>query len=757
VKVDPVSGALTFALVLGALGIARGAGAQEQTLLEEGGVRLTLDGPELRLRRGSELLLDATALEFNYVAPRSLQVTGASADRVVLEAVYPSVAKYREEGGDATVGITLSRVDGGFRLYARPEWAHNVTIRLRDMGEHYFGLLEALYPDNRRSPDLRGNVVDVEVVGEQSEYYENYASAYSAFFMSSRGYASFFDSFARGRYRLGIDGTTEIAHRTGTLDWYLFVGKDGDEQLASYYRVIGAPRKLPAWALGPCGWRDQDDGGAPQILDDLRQMTALRIPFTSWFVDRPYSDGALEWSKMDFGAKFAHPEQWIKEIRDVYGLEFMTWIAPQTFDDPDFPGLLDGPPRYIDLSDATAVQELERRVASQQYAFGVRGHKMDRADQLFPFTIPWKDGTRENESRNKFVYLYAKVTDDMLRKAWGDDSFSFARAAIHRVQPHLSAIWNGDSRSSWSGLASSLANAVRAGFMGFPVWGSDVGGYLGGRIDEELYARWLQLGALSGLFEIKIDGAGGRGQDRPPWAYDARLQGAFRAACERRMELIPYLYSLANGSARHGVMMKPLAYVWPGDPMTYDVADEYLLGPALLVAPIVEPGGRRTVYLPAGRWRRQDDAARVLEGGRSVEVELPLEVAPVFERQNAIYVTGEVPLGNARAWKPAFATKRTVTLRAWPGAPGERTSFEYLDLFDSGRSKTLRLSHEGHEVRVEAEGLGSAGTLLVRTDERPSRVASSGRPAALRYDPASGAATIPFAAGRPLDIVLTLP
>ena len=70
--------------------------------------------------------------------------------------------------------------------------------------------------------------------------------------------------------------------------------------------------------------------------------------------------------------------------------------------------------------------------------------------------------------------------------------FNSSRAAFHRSQPYLSALWGGDSRNNWYGMAGNMANAIRCGFMGFPVWGNDTGGYLGeGKIDELLYIRRL--------------------------------------------------------------------------------------------------------------------------------------------------------------------------------------------------------------------------------------------------------------------------
>ena len=146
-----------------------------------------------------------------------------------------------------------------------------------------------------------------------------------------------------------------------------------------------------------------------------------------------------------------------------------------------------------------------------------------------------------------------------------------------------------------------------AAFMGFPVWGSDVGGYIGdGYIAPDLYLRWLQFGVMSGLLEIKLDGSGGDGEDRMPSRYDDAFQTDFRHLLELRMALLPYLHSLANTSAQNGPLMQPLAYRHLDDPRTYDIWDEFYVGDGFLVAPVLTPGTVREVYLPAGRWYRFD-------------------------------------------------------------------------------------------------------------------------------------------------------
>ncbi len=701
---------------------------------EKDNFKVKLSGGSIIITSGGNELVNISSVNFNFTPPKSIEIENKSTDKLLLKLVYPPSASYRTVSKDLTAELEITTGSGTIHFYSDPKWAQNITVRLKDLNDHFYGILERLYPNNVKSPDLRGNVIDVEVLGDGSQYHENYSSAWSALYMTNRGYASFFDTFAKGQYSLGINGVTELYHHTGKLNWYLFTGKNGDDILKHYYSIIGKPKYVPLWACGPVAWRDQNNGGKDEILADIERMTDLKIPFTGWFVDRPYSNGADEWSKMDFNDKFSDPGSWIKTINNKYGMQFMTWVGPMTFADKDFTGLLPNFKGYIDLTNPAAVKEFGERLKNNQYAYNVRGHKMDRADEQFPEMAKWYDGTPEPEHRNKYIFLYSKYIDQFLTEAYGKDQFNFARAAYQRCQPYLSALWGGDSRSTWDGMAGNLANAIRCGFMGFPVWGSDVGGYLGGRIPEELYARWLELGSWSGLFEIKLDNAGGKGEDRPPWKYSNELQDIFRQACERRMEMLPYIYSYANTSYKNGVFMKPLAYEYPEDRNTYELWNEYLWGDAFLVAPIVDSTNYRLVYLPKGEWLDYYDLSKKYTGNKSISATMPLSEIPVYIKLNSVYVTGNLIAGNSKNWVDDFDKTRSLTVHAFPGKPGEQARFDYVDYFNNDTEKKIEVSNIGGKYEVNIESLSLSGEVEIYSGKKPSSVTVNGSKADFKWE-----------------------
>jgi alpha-glucosidase (family GH31 glycosyl hydrolase) len=672
------------------------------------------------------VIIDSVAV--NFIAQRSNEIIYTGSDSVVIRLNYPLMPDFNrlETGFDHALDLGISFRNNNFHLTGSGDWVQNITIHMSDRNDHFFGLQETLYPDNKKSPDMRGSVIDVEVNGEQFRYKENFASAYSAFYFNPKGYASFMNTFAKGKYHLAVNGQTKIYHETPKLDWYIFTG-DHHEIYSSYYKVIGSPKKVPIWSCGPIIWRDENKNGSAEILDDTKQFAALKIPLTGVMVDRPYSNGSLLWSKMDFSEKFSEPGKWIKALKNA-GLYFVTWIAPATYGDTAFPGLLNGSFSYIDLTNPEAIKELAARLKKNQYDAGVKGHKMDRADEQFPDHESWYEKTPRAEAKNKYVYLYAKVVDSILHNNMGDDQLNYARAAIHGSQKYLSGIWGGDPRSTWDGMAGNLANSIRASYMGFPNWGSDVGGYLGqsGKISDELYIRWLQWGTFNGIYEIKIDGPGGEGEDRAPWKCSKQVQDEFKRACEMRMLWLPHIYSQLNTSSASGTLMKPLGMVYPEDSVTYNIWDEYIFGNTLLVAPVLSAENTRSVYLPKGDWINYYNN-KVIIGGQSIKVDAGISQIPLFVKSNSLQARGNIYAGNSKQWNPAAAY---VDFYYYSG--NGNTSFDFIDV--AGKAVKITAVTENNTITVVVPPVSYTGSVKIFSAKKPARVTVNGKKTKFTYN-----------------------
>jgi alpha-glucosidase len=234
--------------------------------------------------------------------------------------------------------------------------------------------------------------------------------------------------------------------------------------------------------------------------------------------------------------------------------------------------------------------------------------------------------------RNLYGQQHARATHEgLLRRGDGRRPFVLTRSGYAGVQRHA-AIWTGDTLSRWSHLHESVAMLLNLSLSGVALCGADIGGFARS-CSPELYARWIQLGALYPF--ARTHSMGRRRQE--PWRFGRRVEAIAREALRLRMRLLPYLYALCREAAETGApLWRPLFFEFPDAPGCADVDDQLMLGDALLVAPILERGAReRRVVLPPGPWYAfHDDAC--YRGPREIHVAAPLERIPLFVRGGSI-------------------------------------------------------------------------------------------------------------------------
>jgi alpha-glucosidase (family GH31 glycosyl hydrolase) len=470
---------------------------------------------------------------------------------------------------------------------------------------------------------------------------------------------------------------------------------------------------------------------------------------------------------MNWSTAFANPGTWIKQISDVsgYNVKFMSWVAPCTFGTPVPPSgtYFNGGYYYLDLSNPAATAWYKGKLDSLQdnATIGVQGHKMDRCEESMSQVLSgtWADGTPTAEKQPKYLYLNAKVTDEALRAKWGDDQFNFPRGAYHRTQPYNGAVWAGDTRAPWPGLVGALANGIKTAFCGFPVWGSDIGGYGTGatKISTDQYMRWLTFGCFSGMMENMLDG-------KEPYIYTASGDAVdgqtftvrYKSVCDLRMSLIPLIYSLANTSADNGVAMRPLPYMYPDDVNTYSLGDEYLLGDALLVAPITSAAMTRSVYLPAGTWYNFFNQAETHAAGTFTTPTIPLYQIPVYVKSNSVYVTGQIYPGNSKKWMTTYDAGRNLIINAFPGAAGESSTFTYVDYLDNDAKKVITVGSFANGIfRVKSPAMTVSDTVKVHMSTAPTSVMANNvalTTSQYAYTSATQSLSIPIGANQAIDV-----
>jgi len=218
-----------------------------------------------------------------------------------------------------------------------------------------------------------------------------------------------------------------------------------------------------------------------------------------------------------------------------------------------------------------------------------------------------------------------------------------------------------------------------------PFVGVDIGGFMGDA-DGELLARWTQAGAFY-PFCRNHSAAGTRAQE--PWAFGPEVEAICRRYLELRYQLLPYLYQLFHQAAETGApVMRPLVWHYPQDSATFNLHDQFMLGPDLLVAPVLAPGlTARAVYLPEGAWYRWGHGQTTpLHGPGHLVASAPLEELPLFVRGGAI-----LPMWSLAQHTGAI-DRASLRLHVWPGKG-------YLSLYeDDGATQAYTRSLAGYRL-----------------------------------------------------------
>jgi alpha-D-xyloside xylohydrolase len=262
--------------------------------------------------------------------------------------------------------------------------------------------------------------------------------------------------------------------------------------------------------------------------------------------------------------------------------------------------------------------------------------------------------------------------------------FILTRSGFAGIQRYATATWSGDTTTTWSGMAKQIPAGLGFSVSGVPYWTMDIGGYtMETRFSSknptpenaeewrELNTRWFQFGTFCPITRLH-----GELQPREPWTFGGTTNRACQTMVkfdELRHRLLPYIYSIAGDVTRNaGTFMRPFIMDFPKDIATREIADEYMFGPAFLVAPVTTYQARsRNVYLPQndGGWYYFWTGAHT-GGGQTLDASAPFDSMPLFIRAGAIIPFG--PELHYTGEKPADP----VTLRVYAGADGAFTLYE---------------------------------------------------------------------------------
>jgi len=606
---------------------ARSRSARATTLVTPGrddAARVEVVGGRIRIATGqlvAEITLDPWKLRF--------------ADPIGRELVTANPGEADISGRLRTLPFGCSTVDGEIVAY------HESFTAAAD--EHFVGLGEKFTGFDKRGQ--RAVMWNYDAFGSESDRaYKNIP-----FYLSSRGYGVLVDSGMATEFDLcqSTHSCVQIVVPDDLIEYYIIAGPSPAEVIDRMNRLTGRPSLPPKWAFG--AWISSGFHADTQerVLTRARTLRERGIPSDVMHLDC-YWQVAGHWSDLRWDAEaFPDPAGMLREL-SAMGFRTSVWMNPYVshlsplFAEASANGHFlrrpDGttyvadvwhgsqsPCAIVDFTNPETVawfQGLLRALLEQ----GVAAFKTDFAEGV-PADAVAANGMTGEELHNVYALLFNDAVASVTRDVAGH-SLVWARSSFLGGQRH-SAQWGGDTNCTYPAMASTLRGGLSHGLAGVPFWSHDAGGFTG-TPTPDLYVRWAQFGAFSPL--VRFHGT----TSRLPWDFPDFAADGATAALRLRYRLLPYLYSSAVESSRTGVpLMRALLLDSPDDPAAWQADLEYLLGPDVLVAPMIDPSGTRTVYLPAGEW--VDWWSGTVHTGPGHErISQPLDRVPLFVRSGAV-------------------------------------------------------------------------------------------------------------------------
>jgi len=492
------------------------------------------------------------------------------------------------------------------------------------------------------------------------------------FFMSTTGYGLWLDTAGEATFDMNATNRDELIvdATVARLRIVLFTGPEFPGILDRFTALAGRAVLPPYWAFAPWKGCDYYQNDA-QVKEDVDRNRALGLPASVILIDSPW---AATYNDYKFNPKqFADAPAMVKHIHDQ-GYKLVLWHTPWINSKSDPPkeagfegkipplaenyaeaavqGLFvknrDGAPyvarwwkgegSLIDFTNPKAKSWWQDQVR-QAIAAGADGFKDDDAEGNFLGDVKFADGTDPRLMRNRYAVLYNNAMEELVQKDLKGNGVLFARSATVGANG-IGFLWGGDNEASFSplnGLPTVVTAGLGAGLSGMPLWTADLGGYeaTASTPDAQLLMRWTEYAAFSPTMEVMSTANIG------PWDFDRKAGGrqaldVYRKYAVLHMSLFPYRYRAAQQAADTGMpILRALVLQYQNDPRARTAKDEYLFGPDLLVAPVLDEATARPVYLPAGDWVNYWTGA-VDKGNRVVLADAPLETIPLWVRAGAV-------------------------------------------------------------------------------------------------------------------------
>ena len=523
------------------------------------------------------------------------------------------------------------------------------------------------------------------------------------FLVTNRRYGFIFDNPSRTQVTLGVNGRTKWTADVGeAVSFFVIYGETTDEIYAGYRLLTGETPLPPKKALGYIQCKQRYASQA-ELLEVARGYRMRGYPcdmlVVDWFHWRSLGDLDLD------PVHWPDSRAMNRELAELgYDVMISVWPrfmrASAHYDELDRAGLLmkdaagltvNGIPSdqrgaVIDTTHPEARAWYWGKIAANYAAKGFTSWWTDENEpDVCPHPFFFHAGTGAR-LHNLYPLTHSQAVYEGHRRDLPGRCLILSRSAYLGAQRYGTTFWSSDIYPTWDFFRRQIPTGLNFCASGFAYWSSDIGGWqdlpkdrdtpaaanallsasqqtaapqaetlsatrrllldpedaravIGPNDDyPELYVRWFQYGAFCPTFR-----AHGTRPENEVWSYGRAAEPILLKFLRLRYRLIPYIYSLAYSTRQTGApFMRALFMDFPGDPAAADIRDQYMFGPAFLVAPVTEQGAEtRRVYLPAGSAWYDYWTDSLHQGGQTILVAAPIDTLPLFVRAGSIIPCGE--------------------------------------------------------------------------------------------------------------------
>lgn len=560
--------------------------------------------------------------------------------------------------------------------------------------EHYYGLGQNQegYFDHRN---------------HKIECWSDYQAAGGAnwcvpFMVTNKGYGILWDNPSKTTILPAFNEQTKWISQVGQrVSFFVVAGNSADEIYGGYKLLTGDTPMLPKWAYGLIQCKQRYTTQA-EMLAVAKGYRDRHLPIDMLVLDWFYY---TKMGQMDFiPSQWPDPAEMNKQLHAM-NIETMISVWPRFRPDSRFFDHIQENGWFLKHKDGTPENGLPydsqgsdidtTNPDAAKYYWGLvrdniasKGFDSFWADETEPDLPPngqyYKIGPG-TQFFNVYPLFHTAAFYNGIRQDFPERrALILSRDAYLGAQHNGAIFWSSDIFPTWDVLRRQIPTGLDVSSSGIAYWGNDIGGWMGlpahhtpahtplidpsdargtvGGYDDypELYVRWYEYGAFQPNFRTH-----GTRPYNEIWSYGKQAEPILEKYLRLRYELMPYIYSLGYFTHKSGApMMRALWMDFPNDPKVAEIGDEYMFGPAFLVAPVTSQGQTsKSVYLPAGTaWYNYWTNQRY-EGGQTVEVSAPIDTLPLFVKAGAI-----IPVGSA---VESTHDKQTIAhVRVYPGASG---------------------------------------------------------------------------------------